>query len=64
LAFHYFFVPLPSKRLAEENQVAKEIVYAIHHKKHIRIIDWKYRVLTAFWRRMPRWLWRRFKLPV
>ena len=43
-------------------EVAKEIVYAINHKKRIRIINWKYRVLTAFWRRIPRWLWRRFKL--
>lgn len=43
-------------------EVAKEIVYAINHRKHICIIDWKYRVLTAFWRRIPRWLWRRFKL--
>lgn len=47
--------------LKPEN-VAKEIVYAINHKKHIRIIDWKYRILTALWRRIPKWLWRRFKL--
>ncbi len=50
--------------MLQPEKVAREIVYAIHHKKHIRIIDWKYRVLTAFWRRMPRWLWRRFKLPI
>ena len=48
--------------MLKPGEVAKEIVYAINHKKHIRIIDWKYRVLTAFWRRIPRWLWRRFKL--
>ena len=48
--------------MLQPGEVAKEIVYAINHKKHIRIIDWKYRVLTAFWRRIPRWLWRRFKL--
>lgn len=42
--------------------VAKEIIYAINHQKHVRIIDWKYRVLTTFWRMIPRWLWRRFKL--
>jgi short-subunit dehydrogenase len=52
--FHY---PM----MLQPGEVAKEIVYAINHKKHIRIIDWKYRVLTAFWRRIPRWLWRRFK---
>ena len=53
--FHY---PMMLQPVA----VAKEIVYAINHKKHIRVIDWKYRVLTAFWRRIPRWLWRRFRL--
>ena len=53
--FHY---PM----MLQPGEVAKEIVYAINHKKHIRIIDWKYRILTAFWRRIPRWLWRRFKL--
>ncbi|MGM9841992.1 MAG: SDR family NAD(P)-dependent oxidoreductase [Candidatus Limisoma sp.] len=53
--FHYPMMLRP------EN-VAKEIVYAINRHKHIRIIDWKYRILTAIWRRIPRWLWRRFKL--
>jgi len=53
--FHYPMMLQPVK-------VAKEIVYAINHQHHIRVIDWKYRVLTAFWRRIPRWLWRRFKL--
>ena len=42
--------------------VAREIVWAIEHKKHIRIIDWKYRMLTAMWRRVPRWIWRRLRL--
>ena len=48
--------------MMQPGKVAKEIVYAINHKKHIRVIDWKYRVLTAFWRRIPRWLWRRIVL--
>ncbi len=53
--FHYPMMLRP------EN-VAKEIVWAINHHKHIRIIDWKYRILTAVWRRIPRWIWRRMKL--
>jgi short-subunit dehydrogenase len=53
--FHYPMMLQPEK-------VAKEIVFAINHKKHVRVIDWKYRVLTALWRRIPRWLWRRFRL--
>ena len=43
-------------------KVSKEIVYAINHRKHIRVIDWKYRILTAVWRRIPRWIWRRLTL--
>ena len=42
--------------------VAKDIIGAINRNKHIRVIDWKYRLLTAFWRRIPRWIWRRMKL--
>lgn len=43
-------------------RVAKEIVAAINRQSHVRIIDWKYRILTAFWRRVPRFVWRRMKL--
>ena len=43
-------------------RVAKEIVAAINRQSHVRIIDWKYRILTAFWRRIPRYVWRRMKL--
>ena len=38
--FHYSMMLRPEK-------VAKEIVYAINHSKHIRVIDWRYRMLTA-----------------
>ena len=53
--FHY---PMMLKPQA----VAREIVYAIEHHKHICVIDWKYRILTALWRRIPRFIWRRIKL--
>ena len=45
-------------------KVAQEIVYAINHRRHIRVIDWKYRILTAVWRRVPRWIWRRLTLTI
>lgn len=48
--------------MLKPEKVAKEIVYAIRHKQHIRVIDWKYRILTAAWRGLPRWIWRRLKL--
>lgn len=47
--------------LRPEN-VAREIVSAINSYQHIRVIDWRYRLLTAFWRRIPKFIWRRFKL--
>ena len=53
--FHYPMMLRPER-------VAKEILYAINHRRHIRVIDWKYRLLTALWRRIPRWLWRRIRL--
>ena len=43
-------------------QVAREIVTAIDRRCHVRIIDWKYRLLTLLWRCVPRWLWRRLPL--
>lgn len=48
--------------MLQPEKVAKEIVRAIDSKQHIRVIDWKYRVLTALWRRIPRFIWRRIKL--
>ena len=53
--FHY-----PMKLRPEK--VAREIVYAINHHKHIRVIDWKYRIVTAAWRCIPQGLWRRIRL--
>ena len=48
--------------MLQPQQVAREIVSAIEHHDHIRIIDWRYRILTALWRRVPRFIWRRLKL--
>jgi len=48
--------------LLRPEKVAQEITDAISHQYHVRIIDWKYRLLTALWRRIPRSLWRNMKL--
>ena len=53
--FHYPMMLRPEK-------VAKEIVHAINAKEHIRVIDWRYRLLTAVWQWIPRCIWRRMKL--
>lgn len=48
--------------MLQPEKVAKEIVWAINHKKHVRIVDWRYRLLTPLWRCVPKWLWRRLPL--
>ncbi len=53
--FHY---PM----LMKPDVVARHIIRAIKHKKHICVIDWKYRLLTMAWRRIPRFIWRRMRL--
>lgn len=53
--FHYPMMLKPEK-------VARQIVKAIHNKRHVAVLDWKYRILTAMWRRIPRPLWRHIKI--
>ncbi|MBR4829006.1 MAG: SDR family NAD(P)-dependent oxidoreductase [Muribaculaceae bacterium] len=53
--FHYPMMLKPEK-------VARQIVMALQKQRHILVIDWKYRILTALWRRIPRFLWRHIKL--
>lgn len=53
--FHYPMMLKP------EN-VARQIVRAINSKRHIKVIDWRYALMTALWRRLPRPLWRHLKL--
>ena len=53
--FHYPMMLKPEK-------VAHQIVRAIHSKRYIQVIDWRYALMTALWRRIPRPLWRHLKL--
>ncbi|MCH5309385.1 MAG: SDR family NAD(P)-dependent oxidoreductase [Prevotella sp.] len=53
--FHYPMMMRPER-------VAQEILRAIRRCEHVRVIDWRYRLLTAAWRCLPRWLWRRLPL--
>ena len=48
--------------MLQPEKVAKKIVSAINKKRHICVIDWKYSLLTALWRRVPRFVWRRIRL--
>lgn len=46
----------------DKTRVAKAIVHAVYAKKHVCIIDWRYRLIAFFWRLIPNMLWRRLKL--
>ena len=52
----------PYPMLMRPEAVARDIVRSIHCGRHVRIVDWRYRVLTFVWRLIPNWLWRRFKI--
>lgn len=53
--FHYPMMLRPER-------VASAVADAIDHRRHVLVVDWRYRLLTALWRRLPQWLWRRLKL--
>ena len=42
--------------------VARKIVRGIERNRPVITIDWRYRILVALWRLIPRWLWVR--LPI
>ncbi len=48
--------------MLKPDKVARRMVNAILNKRHVVVIDWKYAILTALWRRLPRVLWRHLKL--
>lgn len=45
--------------LMKTENVARQIVNAIYRKKGVVVVDWRYRLITFFWRLIPRWLWVR-----
>lgn len=44
------------------NETARLILKGVLRKKSIVTVDWRYRILVALWRLIPRWLWVR--LPI
>ena len=42
--------------------VARDIVSSIRKRRHVRVIDARYRVLTFIWRLVPNFIWRRLRL--
>lgn len=48
--------------LMDKTRVARSIVRAIYSKRHVKVIDMRYRMLVSAWRLIPKWLWRRMKI--
>lgn len=45
--------------LLRPEYVARLIVKAVRRRRRVAVIDWRYRLLVAGWRLIPRWLWER-----
>lgn len=52
----------PYSMLLDKTDVARDIVSSIEKRRHVRVIDWRWRIVTWLWRRIPRFVWRRLKL--
>lgn len=48
--------------LMSVEKVARSIVRAIYKHKHVRVIDYRYRILVFFWKLIPRFIWRKVKI--
>ena len=48
--------------LMKADTVAADIINALKHKKRIRIIDGRFRLLVFFWRLIPRCLWEKISI--
>ena len=45
--------------IMDKVNVGEAVVNAILRRKRIVVIDWRFRILTFFWRLVPQWLWER-----
>lgn len=50
--------------MLRKEDVAFEIVEAIRKHKHVCVIDWRWRIVTALWRCIPKCIWRHLPLQV
>lgn len=48
--------------LMDVESTARAIVGAIKKRKEVAVIDWRWRAVTAFWRLIPHWIWRRLRI--
>lgn len=48
--------------LLDKKSVATDILKSIQKHRHVRIIDWRWRLITRVWRLVPNFIWRRLPL--
>ncbi|EPT34347.1 SDR family NAD(P)-dependent oxidoreductase [Phocaeicola abscessus] len=48
--------------LMQVQAVSKQIVKAIYKRKHVRVIDFRWRMFTFFWKIIPHRIWRKLKI--
>lgn len=48
--------------LMTTEHVAKCIIKAIRQRRHVCVIDTRWRILTFLWRHIPDWIWRHIRL--
>lgn len=48
--------------LLNKANVARDIVRSIEKHRHVRVIDWRWRIITWVWRKIPRVAWRHLNL--
>jgi len=44
--------------MLKKDDVARDIVRSIEKQRHVRVIDLRWRIITCFWRLIPRCIWR------
>ena len=48
--------------LMDKTAVARKLLSAVKAHRHVRVIDWRYRVLVFLWRLIPNFIWRKLNV--
>lgn len=48
--------------LMDVESTARQVVSALKKRKEVAVIDWRWRLVTAFWKLIPHRVWRRLKI--
>ncbi len=48
--------------LMDKTVVARKLLRAVKAHRHVRVIDWRYRILVFFWRLIPNFIWRKLNI--